>query len=166
MAEEKKAKVTDFRGSGPIEPGDVDHRVGILEGMLAELARRYVILERRILALEARGMPLRVGEASRHLPVLDELLDQLRAAPDVTDLARRIGALETRAEWFDARISSLMERSHGQSHGQSQQGQSHGETERETTPWEAEGISKATYYRRKKEAGEPDDGSDEPPDAA
>lgn len=96
--DEKKGKVTDFPGSGPIELGDEGHWRRRMDSMFAELARRYLILERRCLALEGRGLPLKVGEASRHLPVLDEILDGLRRD---MDLPERVAGLEARVRLLE-----------------------------------------------------------------
>jgi hypothetical protein len=93
MAEER-VKRADFSGSGPVDPGDMGHRMKRLERLIederAEWRRRHLIMERRILALEGRGLPLKLGEASRNLPTLEELAAEFEGSMDLRGRVERL----------------------------------------------------------------------------
>lgn len=96
MAEIKESKV----GSAvSIDTEDFEHRLIRVEGEMLEMRRRCIIYERRLLAWETVGSPLRVGEASSRQPTLDVIRKELDRSvverhTDITELRRRVLALE------------------------------------------------------------------------
>ena len=98
MAEnqEKSSKVGSAEA---IEIEDFGHRLIRLEGEVREFRRRSIIYERRLIAWETHGIPLKIGEGSRGLPTLDAITRELDRSVaernvDITALEERVKRLE------------------------------------------------------------------------